>query len=625
MPAKLSKEEYRNRVHELNPHIELLTDYTSSHEPIIVKCKNCKMSWSVLACSMLKKSRCEYCSGKKPIIGKTDLLTKRPDIASEWDYENNGELRPEHCTVNSHEYVNWRCRLGHKWPAYVYNRTREDSGCPVCQGKRVEKGFNDLASQRSDLMQQWDWNRNTLNPEEVYYQSHDYAWWICPMGHSWSTRIHLRSQMGYGCPKCDKSGTSFAEQAFYYYLKQYFPSCINGYTELGVELDIYIPEYRTAIEYDGKRYHSGERKIKSDNEKDQFCQANNIRLIRVREKGLPQSESAITVWREEPDKLPTLNQCISSVFNVLGISDYCIDIVKDSIKIWNSYYAYLKQNNLQAIAPDIAKEWHPTKNGSLTPSMVTKGFHGKVYWICKNHPEHVYPATISNRLMGRNCPYCGNRKIWRGFNDLETKNPELAKSWSPNNPVLPSDVFPNSHTNYLWICSAGHEYPASPANRMKGKGCPYCSNQKVLPGYNDLKTKYPEIAKEWDYSKNKKGPDEVVCGTAKKFFWICPNGHSYDMAVNKRVHGQGCRYCSNNSVLSGVNDLAHLRKDLMEQWDFEKNTDIDPKMTALKSNKLVYWKCKCCGKGWPARIYHRTVNPYARCKYCNNIIYNKDM
>ncbi len=622
MPAKYTKEEYEKRVNEKNPHLELLTEYTNTKEPITIRCKNCKMTWRVLAGNLLKELRCDYCVGKKPIVGKTDLLTKRPDIAAEWDYERNGQLRPEQCTEFSGKYVYWRCRFGHEWSAYINNRTRETSGCPVCGGKKVLKGFNDLASRASELLSQWDWNRNTQKPDAVYYQSHEDAWWVCPVGHSWKTKIYLRTQRGCGCPECDKSGTSFPEQAIYYYLKQAFPTCVNGHMEFGVELDIYVPELRTAIEYDGLRYHKTKSKLESDNKKDELCWEKNIRLIRVRDKGLPITKSAVTIWRDEPDKVVTLNKSIICVLSICGLSECNVDVVRDNLKIWNSYYTYLKENSLQAIAPNIANEWHPTENGKLTPSMVTKGFHGKIKWICKNNPEHIYTATISNRLMGRSCPYCGSRKILKGFNDLASKNPEVVESWSPNNMVQPSDVFPNSHTKYLWICPQGHEYPASPANRLKGKGCPYCANQKVLRGYNDLMTRYPEIAKEWDYSKNALGPEEVLYGTANKYYWICPKGHSYDMSVNKRVRGQGCRYCSHNSVLSGVNDLAHVRKDLMQQWDFDKNEEIDPNNTALKSNKKVYWKCKYCGETWLASISHRTEKPYAQCKYCKKIIYN---
>ena len=97
---------------------------------------------------------------------------------------------------------------------------------------------------------------------------------------------------------------------------------------------------------------------------------------------------------------------------------------------------------------------------------------------------------------------------------------------------------------------------------------------------------------------------------------------SYDMSVKNRVQGKGCRYCSHNAVISGENDLAHIRKDLMQQWNFEKNTLVDPAQTALKSNKKVSWKCNHCGYIWDAYIYHRTEHPYAQCPKCKYIIYN---
>ncbi|MGD0170140.1 MAG: zinc-ribbon domain-containing protein, partial [Smithella sp.] len=43
--------------------------------------------------------------------------------------------------------------------------------------------------------------------------------------------------------------------------------------------------------------------------------------------------------------------------------------------------------------PVLAREWHPTKNGSLTPSDVSVGSNRKVWWLCSK--GHAWPATVS--------------------------------------------------------------------------------------------------------------------------------------------------------------------------------------------------------------------------------------
>ena len=67
-----------------------------------------------------------------------------------------------------------------------------------------------------------------------------------------------------------------------------------------------------------------------------------------------------------------------------------------------------------------------------------------------------------------------------------------------------------------WRCEKGHEWQARLFWRTKmGNGCPYCCNQKILTGYNDLATIAPELVQEWDFDKNDKTPYEVAPNTTK--------------------------------------------------------------------------------------------------------------
>lgn len=66
------------------------------------------------------------------------------------------------------------------------------------------------------------------------------------------------------------------------------------------------------------------------------------------------------------------------------------------------------ENNLQILNPDLAKQWHPTKNGDLTPCDVTASSGKKVWWMCKR--EHEWEATINSRSSGCGCPYCSKRR-----------------------------------------------------------------------------------------------------------------------------------------------------------------------------------------------------------------------
>lgn len=129
--------------------------------------------------------------------------------------------------------------------------------------------------------------------------------------------------------------------------------------------------------------------------------------------------------------------------------------------------------------------------------------------------------------------------------------------------------------------------------------------------YNNMKaisllSEYPEIAKEWDYKKNKKRPEDYAPATSEKVYWICPKGHSYTATIFGRTkRNYGCTICSRKKIVPGVNDLMTLRRDLMKIWDFEKNTILPTEVT-LNTNKKVWWRCSDCGCSWSAEISNVT-------------------
>ncbi|MBR4117488.1 MAG: zinc-ribbon domain-containing protein, partial [Methanocorpusculum sp.] len=136
-------------------------------------------------------------------------------------------------------------------------------------------------------------------------------------------------------------------------------------------------------------------------------------------------------------------------------------------------------NDLATTNPNLVKEWHPTKNGSITPYNVTKCSNKKVWWTCDK--GHEWEAKISRRTSGDNCPYCSSRKVLKGYNDLATLNPELAKEWHPtkNGDFKPSDITSGSDKKVWWKCKVcGHEWQAVIGSRNRGRGCPECAKEK---------------------------------------------------------------------------------------------------------------------------------------------------
>lgn len=167
----------------------------------------------------------------------------------------------------------------------------------------------------------------------------------------------------------------------------------------------------------------------------------------------------------------------------------------------------------------------------------------------------LWREKVSMRSMrvDNSCPYCKNRKLLRGFNDLATTYPEIAREWNKerNGDLKPTDVIASSSKRVWWKCKEGHEWSGLIVNRArKGKadpGCPYCSGRKVLAGCNDLATTYPGIAAMWHPRMNRRlKPAGARAISRKPVWWRGECGHVYQMAVRDRARAKPgyCPYCS---------------------------------------------------------------------------------
>jgi len=196
-------------------------------------------------------------------------------------------------------------------------------------------------------------------------------------------------------------------------------------------------------------------------------------------------------------------------------------------------------------------EWNWERNTDFDPSQLTLGSHKEVWWKCSK--GHEWQATITNRTIGRGCPYCSGKKVLKGYNDLQASNPVLAKEWNyeKNDGLTPVDVTPNSGKKVWWKCSDGHEWQATINSRNKGHRCPYCSGLYVIKGENDLQTINPVLAKEWNYEKNNKfTPLNVSSNSEKKVWWKCPKGHEWQATISNRNKGRGCPVCNSERQTS---------------------------------------------------------------------------
>ena len=269
-------------------------------------------------------------------------------------------------------------------------------------------------------------------------------------------------------------------------------------------------------------------------------------------------------------------------------------------------------HNLQVVNPDIAKQWHPTKNGTLTPSDVTPMCNLTVWWKCP--AGHEGTTTVACRNGGHRCRICVEQEKLVN-NNLQTANPELAKQWHPtlNGDLAPKDVAPNSHQNVYWFCDRGHEWKARVQARNQGAGCPIC---KHLPSSKDesLQALYPELAKQWHPTKNgDRTPADVTAHSGRKVWWRCGREHDWDARINSRTNnGNGCPFCSGRRHTTGTS-LQALAPELAKEWHPMLNGSLTPRDVPLKSKRKVWWRC-LKGHSFPAQIKNRSNG--TACPHC---------
>ena len=474
-------------------------DYTfGSKETVHWKCKQCGTSFPARINTRVyyRTQCCKECAKKqswKTRHEKTTLVHNLtidfPNIAKEWDYERNNGIIPEDVTKGTHDTYYWKCPKGHpSYPARVSNRVYNGEGCPVCSGRKLKAGENDLETINPLLAAQWDYERNyPKTPKEVFPREGKKYWWICPVcGESYPALVCNRAA-GKSHDKCSKKGTSFPEQAIYYYVKECFPDTISRDTSFGFELDIYVPSIKVAIEYDGVKYHKGEKSFIKDNNKDGLCEKNDIKLFRFRDPVLPSTQSAVRITC--PDNREFLGDGISLLLSRIAPDNRkYINPQNDYYVIFNNTLLNQKEKSIIITHPEIAAEWHPTKNLPLSPEKVTSGMKIDVWWLCLKCGNE-YQAKMYSRKAGRGCPECGKktRAKKRSLTAARKNNflmqyPKLAEEFSPDdNPGIDiSKLSAGSGIPIIWTCSkCGHKWPASVSKRTQGYGCEKCGRERT--------------------------------------------------------------------------------------------------------------------------------------------------
>ena len=498
---------------------------------------------------------------RKPPKGKS-LAEVNPELAKQWHTTKNGDLTPNDFSSGSGKKVWWKCDEGddHEWEANIGNRVK-GSGCSICSGHKVVIS-NSLHKMYPDLALEFhSFKNNNKTALDIYYRSSKNIWWKCSVAddHIWQATPESRVR-GTGCPIC--AGKKVVKSN---------------------SLPVTHPDLI-------KEWHPTKNGILKASE---FHAGSSTKVWWKCDKGDDHEWSSVIYSRKSGVGCP-----------------YCAGKkVSDS-------------NSLANQKPLIAKEFHPNKNGELTPNDFTKGSRKKVWWQCSKDKSHEWITAISHRTHKNptGCPYCSNQKT-DDTNSLKKLYPNLFKQIHPtkNMDLNKDDLNMYSSKRIWWKCKKGpdHEWKYTVHERTRrGHNCPMCSGQKISIT-NSLNTLFPNLSKEWHPTKNGKlTPNDVTSKSGKNVWWKCDQGddHEWKGKVSNRANGKGCPVCAGQIVVWS-NSLMKLNPKTASEWHPTKNGNLTPLDVTISSNKKVWWKCnKGLDHEWPTKISDRQVGK--GCPYC---------
>jgi hypothetical protein len=521
-------------------------------------------------------------STPKPRESLADLF---PEIAAEWHPTKNDGLFPEDVSKGSNRKIWWKCSLAddHEWVASPHARTGSKSGCLCCRGY-IASVTNSLASLFPEVSAQWHPDKNgDLTPDEVVAGSRVKYWWKCPVAedHEWRAVTDSRTRGKRGCPFCrgvKVSGTNRLSTNFPVVSAQWHPDKNGDLTPDQVALGSGRKVWWKCDEGSDHEWMANVAERTNNNHGCPFCANRKVSVTNslsaidpllasewhpVLNGGSTPAQvlagSGTRYWwkcREGPD-----HEWVSSCHNRRKGNGcpFCRNL-KISVT-----------NKLSIQDPVLASQWHPTKNGNITPENVTSYSSVRYWWKCAEGPDHEWKSTPYERShQDSGCPYCSGFKL-SITNSLSRAFPVISKEWHPtkNGELVPSKVLGGTHKKVWWKCSVAddHEWRASVASRTSaGRRCPACAGKQVSTT-NRLDLLFPHIASEWHPTKNEAlTPDEVTFGSKKRVWWKCSVSEDHEWVSNigtRTLRGSGCTYCTLTPRSAQEIRLAHELSSLL--------------------------------------------------------------
>ena len=539
---------------ELDPYE--VTEHSS--KPVIWHCRNNpEHKWTATfherACGF-KSCRICYPYAKYDVM----LCDVHPEFGRYYSDSNKRDFNTY--SLYSNEIAEWKCDMGHTFSREVYKVGAYDDTfrCPVCDGTIVLSEVNSVSTMRPELIALWS-AENEMSPDETFYNKQSPVLWDCQKCHGmYPMKISDKKPDNTDCPYCNNEK-----------LLPAFNDLRTAYLELAAEWSENNPDSpsdylrtsaHTALWACPTCYGEYAARICDRTVGDDACPYCRHKKVLAGFNDLASVYLELAAeWSENNPDSPS-DYLRTSAHTALWAcptcyGEYAARICDRTVGDDACPYCRHKKvlagfNDLASVYLELAAEW--SENNPDSPSDYLRTSARTALWSCPTcHGE--YEARICDRTVDDDsCPYCRQKKVLAGFNDLASVDSELASEWSLANPDKPSEYLRTSPHKALWACPTCHgEYEACVCDRFVNDCiCPYCNEKKVLPGFNSFAVKHPDEMEEWDELANYllADPNEILSSYNQKLWWNCPQGHKYDMSPKQKLYYrmrkmQPCPYC----------------------------------------------------------------------------------
>ncbi len=530
-------------------------------------CRNCQNEWQAQVSNRAAGASCKKCATKAMTIPKpgNSLAERNPAAAAEWHPTRNGDLTPADVAFSRKEKVWWLCAAcGHEWQATIGNRAK-GAGCPLCgyaaRGRALRGYTPGLRKPVTPRPSRATTGLPRLTPDKVGYASNRRARWLCPTcGHEWDAIIQSRGRGGAGCPQCGRhrAGRANARPKPGGSLAEVFPSL--------------AAEWNT--------------------ERNAPLTAQDV-AARSRRKVWWRCSTCGTEWEA----------AIYSRANGHGCR-VCADRQRA-----RSFSAPKPGQSLSERDPEIAAQWHPTRNGPLTAFDVTANSGQTVWWLCDR--RHEWQAMINNRRKAPGCPQC---TLWgTSVEEIRLRLELLAAGVpiDPNHEVIHEGTGQALQCDML--CSAwdlviefdGNRFHRLPNGIEKDRrktrmlteaGWTVIRVREDLPTIGEHDVVVPLFSSEIIRAK-------AVLKRLQSLGFEAAEYEGYLRTEAPWGSDEAASYIKRRRI---DESLATLYPELAAQWDPEKNGKLTPADVTPGSGQKVWWICPDCEHSWAAYVYSRT-------------------